>query len=132
MPPSISRAFSVAALLGVVYLTKPTKGSFSRAFRAWLRRREGMLGEALVRGAMALDSLAGPNNAFQDFKLFVLVQLKPGPGGDESLMGTLLDNDAYAYFGCVGIVGQWFGVRVPALNGNIGAPHVFYIGSALE
>jgi hypothetical protein len=128
--PSMGRAFSAAALLGVIYLTKPSKVSFQRAFRAWLRRREGILGEALVRGAMALDSLAGPNDAFQDFKLFVLVQLKPGLTGNESVMGALLENDAY--FGCVGIVGQWFGVRVPALNGNIGAPHVFYMGSALE
>jgi hypothetical protein len=128
--PAIGRALSAAALLGLVFVTKPTKGSFSRAFRAWLRRREGMLGEALARGAMALDSLAAPTDAFQDFKLFVLVQLKPGAAGEESIMGALLENDAY--FGCVGIVGQWFGVRVPSRNGKIGAPHVFYIGSALE
>eukprot|EP00967_Tisochrysis_lutea_P050987 scaffold62829_cov28-Tisochrysis_lutea.AAC.1 len=128
MPSSMGRALSAAALLGVIYLTKPTQGSFGRAFRSWLRRREGLLGEALARGAMALDSFLGPSDAFQDFKLFVLVQLKPAPEGTESALGALFDNDVY--FGAVGVVGQWIGVRVPA--GGALSPQIFYIGSALD
>jgi len=119
-----------AALLGVIYLTKPTKGSFNRAFRGWLRRRQGVMAEAMLRGAMALDSLAGPDDAFQDFRLFVVVQLKPGPDGDDSVMSAFFEDDAY--FAAVGLVGHWVGVRVPKRPAGSAAPKVFYIGSALD
>mmetsp|Transcript_2346 Transcript_2346/g.7734 ORF Transcript_2346/g.7734 Transcript_2346/m.7734 type:complete len:126 (-) Transcript_2346:1332-1709(-) len=123
------RVLSLAALLGIVYLTKPSRNSFVRALRVWLRKRNGVLGETLARGALAVDALSGPSNLVQDFTLFTVVQLKPT--AEESALATLFENDDF--FGAVGVAGHWIGVRVPSeTNGRPSAPKVFYLGSALD
>ena len=123
------RVLSLAALLGIVYLTKPSRNSFVRALRVWLRKRNGVLGETLARGALAVDSLSGPSNLVQDFTFFTVVQLKPT--AEESALATLFENDDF--FGAVGVAGHWIGVRVPSeTNGRPSAPKVFYLGSALD
>ena len=125
-----------AALLSVAYLTKPTKKSFTRTLIHWIRQQHGILSQAIIQGAIAMDQLANQAVNCIDFKLFSYIQLKPQPNQRDAntLLADLFDEDEY--FGAVGVFGHWFGVRIRANRGRDGSssqnlPQIFLMGSAI-
>ena len=135
-----SRALLSAALVGVALLTRPGANSFRRALISWVRKQQGILGQAIARGVLALDQLSAAQLHCKDFKCFSYVQLKPEPRDENgapagTLLADLFDNDAF--FGAVGVFGHWFAVRIP--EGGLrddarvsSLPQIFLLGSALS
>mmetsp|Transcript_25585 Transcript_25585/g.59639 ORF Transcript_25585/g.59639 Transcript_25585/m.59639 type:complete len:116 (-) Transcript_25585:70-417(-) len=113
------RTALVGALLAAAYATKPSAASLRAVLASFIRRREGMLGEVLARGAMAVEELAGLNGTiFTDCKFFMLAKIDPGS----------LFEEPDGFLGAVGLFGHWLAVRVRQPDG---APRLLYLGSAV-
>ena len=87
----------LAAILAIAATTKPGVDSFRRALHAFVRRQQGLLGEALSRGALALSDLAGASAgnagallACDDFYLFSVIRLDASLQCDLQERGTLV------------------------------------------
>ena len=120
----------LAAILAIAATTKPGVDSFRRALHAFVRRQQGLLGEALSRGALALSDLAGASAgnagallACDDFLLFSVIRL------DASLQCDMQERGALV--GAVGVFGRWWAVAVQR-TGAAELPTLFHLGSGVD
>mmetsp|Transcript_43079 Transcript_43079/g.71612 ORF Transcript_43079/g.71612 Transcript_43079/m.71612 type:complete len:140 (+) Transcript_43079:9-428(+) len=104
MKAASSSSFLLSVLFGIALATKPSAESLRRALRAWVRKNQGILGEVLARGAMALDDFTGPSMGLIDLHFLTFVQLDSA-----QLLRSATAND---FCGAVGAFGHWLGFHM--------------------